>query len=342
MRGARLTIVLLGLTFTCCGASTSLSQPLRIALLVANGQYANFPPAARCAASAAMARDSLRAKGFEIIERNNLGRGEFDTAIGLLARRVGSASPAVAAFYYCGYAAEFNNRSFLLPVSAVLSRDNDLLTHGILIKSVVDSLRRAPEGAGLVLLDVFQPPDAPAGRVGQLADQIPASSFAVIAAGNEPSGEGTTALALGLRDELLATDAGVNSVANGLRRRLAKEAVTVQVIAATGDTTLAAEKGTAAAAPMPISPPPPALLPQPSFKTAPQQHVMVDEDQMSDGDRRQVQTVLANIGYYSGRIDGTFGPETRAAIRRYQFEIKAELTGRLTAEQATRLVNSMR
>jgi N-acetylmuramoyl-L-alanine amidase len=69
---------------------------------------------------------------------------------------------------------------------------------------------------------------------------------------------------------------------------------------------------------------------------------MVDEDRMSESDRRQVQTVLANVGYYSGRIDGTFGPETRAAIRRYQFEIKAELTGRLTAEQATRLVNSMR
>jgi len=63
---------------------------------------------------------------------------------------------------------------------------------------------------------------------------------------------------------------------------------------------------------------------------------------MSDGDRRQVQIVLANIGYYSGRIDGTFGPETRAAIRRYQFEIKAELTGRLSAEQATRLVNGAR
>ena len=120
--------------------------------------------------------------------------------------------------------------------------------------------------------------------------------------------------------------------------------MTAQVIAATGDAALAAEKRPA---------PPPdrrsrsrrhrrRLAPQPSVKPAPQQHVMVDEDQMSDSDRRQVQTVLANIGYYSGRIDGTFGPETRAAIRRYQFEIKAELTGRLTAEQATELVNSMR
>jgi peptidoglycan hydrolase-like protein with peptidoglycan-binding domain len=69
---------------------------------------------------------------------------------------------------------------------------------------------------------------------------------------------------------------------------------------------------------------------------------MVDEDRMSDQDRRQVQLMLATMGYYSGRIDATFGPETRAAIRRYQFEIKAEMTGRLTAEQATKLINSVR
>jgi hypothetical protein len=178
--------------------------------------------------------------------------------------------------------------------------------------------------------------------MGQLAEHLPQSSFAVIAAGNDSNGEGVTALALGLRDELSAADAGVNSVTNGLRLRLAKEAVTAQIIAATSDAALAAEKRPAPPPPAAsIAPPPPPPLPQPSFK-APQQHVMADEDQMSDGDRRQVQIVLANIGYYSGRIDGTFGPETRAAIRRYQFEIKAELTGRLTAEQATRLVNSMR
>ena len=63
---------------------------------------------------------------------------------------------------------------------------------------------------------------------------------------------------------------------------------------------------------------------------------------MTDQDRRQVQLMLATMGYYSGRIDATFGPETRAAIRRYQFEIKAEMMGHLTAEQATKLVNSVR
>ena len=348
MRRARLTIILLGLGFTCCGVNAARSEPSRIALVITNSQYANFPAMSRCAPAAAIARDSLRAKGFEVMERNNLGRGEFDTAIGLLARRVAAAPPTAAVMYYCGYAAEFNNRSFLLPVSAVLTRDNDLLSQGILVKSVVDSLRRTPDSAGLVLLDVFRTPDAPSGRTSPLAEHVPASSFAVIAAVNEANGEGATALALGLRDEFSVADVGVNSVTNGLRRRLAKEPVTAEVIAATGDAALSAEKRPAPPPPAPpppvasIVPPPPAPVPQPSFKPAPPQRIMVDEDQMSDGDRRHVQTVLANIGYYSGRIDGTFGPETRAAIRRYQFEIKAELTGRLTAEQATKLVNSMR
>ena len=338
MRRARLTIILLGLAFACCDATAGRSEPLRIALVIANGQYANFPATARCTPSAAAARDGLRAKGFEIIERNNLGRGEFDTAIGVLARRVAASPPAIAALYYCGYAAEFNNRSFLLPVSAVLARDNDVLTQGILVKSVVDSLRRAPDSAGLVVLDVFAPPNAPAGKMGALAEQLSASSFAVIAAANDGPGDGATAAALALRDELAAGGAKLNGVLDGLRRRLAKEAVTAQFIAATSDAALAA-------APAPPPPPPTATAP-PAAASAPPapapQQQMVDEDRMSDGDRRQVQIVLANIGYYSGRIDGTFGPETRAAIRRYQFEIKAELTGRLSAEQATRLVNGAR
>jgi peptidoglycan hydrolase-like protein with peptidoglycan-binding domain len=59
---------------------------------------------------------------------------------------------------------------------------------------------------------------------------------------------------------------------------------------------------------------------------------------MTDADRRRVQTTLARLGYYDGQVDGIFGPDTRAAIRRFQHEIHGEMTGRLTAEQATRLV----
>jgi hypothetical protein len=353
MRRVHFTSFLVGLAAGGFMASEARAEPLRVALIVANAQYANLPALARCPPSAAAARDALRAKGFEVIERNNLGRGEFDSAIGQLARRAAASPPAAVALYYCGYAVEFNSRPFVLPTSVALARDHDVLSQGIIVKSIVDSLRRAPDGAGLVLLDLFTPPNVPLMGAGRVAEQVAASPFAVIAANNEAGGDGPTAIALGLRDELAAGSASVAAVSDGLYRRLAKAQVAVQRVAATQDAAFAvddrrpAPAPPAAPAPPPVAaaPPPAAPMaapPEPAKAPTPPQHVMVDEERMTDQDRRQVQAVLAAIGYYSGRIDGTFGPETRAAIRRYQFEIKAEQTGRLTAEQATRLVNSMR
>jgi hypothetical protein len=70
------------------------------------------------------------------------------------------------------------------------------------------------------------------------------------------------------------------------------------------------------------------------------QAAMPEEARMTEFDRRQVQNALRRLGYYDSVVDALFGPETRAAIRRYQHEIGSEMTGNLTADQATRLVNS--
>jgi len=57
---------------------------------------------------------------------------------------------------------------------------------------------------------------------------------------------------------------------------------------------------------------------------------------MTHADRRDVQITLARLGYYEGQIDGLFGPDTRAAIRRWQHEVGAEMTGTLSGAQETR------
>ena len=49
-------------------------------------------------------------------------------------------------------------------------------------------------------------------------------------------------------------------------------------------------------------------------------------------------TALLALGYYPGPVDGAFGPDTRAAIRRFQHEIQVEMTGRLTSGQAQQLL----
>ena len=61
---------------------------------------------------------------------------------------------------------------------------------------------------------------------------------------------------------------------------------------------------------------------------------------MSKADRMRVQDMLHRLGYYKWHVDGVFGPLTRAAIRRFQHDIGAEMTGRLTAEEASRLVST--
>jgi Putative peptidoglycan binding domain/Caspase domain len=358
MMRAHLITVLAGLASACCCINTARSEQLRIALVISNGRYASMPALARCTASAAAARDALRGRGFEVMERSDLGRGEFDTSIGALARRLAAAPAASGALYYCGYAVEFNGRSFLLPASASIARDYDVLTQGIIAKSLVDSLIRDNESRGFVLLDVFRTPAASStAALGSLTEQIRPSNFAVIGASNDGTSEGPTAASLALRDQAAEGETSLDLFAGGIHRRLAKAAaVTAQFIPATARSPAdAAARPEAAASPAPapaastaiaVPPPPPAPPPEPAIlvppAAPPSRATMADEDQMSDQDRRRVQALLATMGYYSGRIDGTFGPETRAAIRRYQFEIKADLTGHLNAEQATRLVNSAR
>ena len=59
---------------------------------------------------------------------------------------------------------------------------------------------------------------------------------------------------------------------------------------------------------------------------------------LGDLDRRRVQLALQRLGYYAGTVDGVYGAESLAAIRRFQHELGADMTGRLTNDQARRLL----
>ena len=276
---ACLVIVLLGFAGLCWNTSPAQSQPLRTALVISNGQYANMPPLPRCTASAAVVRDALRGKGFEVVERSDVRRGEFDAAIGALAKRTAASPPSVAVVYYCGYALEFNGRSFLLPAAANITRDNDVLTQGLISKSLVDSLARVGDSTGVVLLDGFQPPGAAATGLARLAEQIQPGSFAVIGANNDATAQGPTAAAQALRGQMTGDEVSLEKFVGGMRGELAKSgAGTAFFVAATGRPSFLVggkpPPAPAAPATQPVAtaPPAPAPTPRPPWPVGPWAH----------------------------------------------------------------------
>ena len=52
---------------------------------------------------------------------------------------------------------------------------------------------------------------------------------------------------------------------------------------------------------------------------------------------REAQCALRDLGYHPGPIDGTFGPQTRSALVKYQVAEKLPVTGQLDAETMERL-----
>jgi len=354
MTRAHLMTALLGLALACCGMQAARADQLRIALVISNDEYASLPALERCGASATAARVALRGKGFKVIERGNLERGEFDSAIGALARRIAASPPALAVLYYCGYAMEFDGQSFLLPTSVTIARDDDVLTQGINSKNLVDSLGAAPQSTGFILLDVFRTPNASAPTsLGRLLEEVTAANFAVIGASNDGSGEGPTAASLALLDQVPDGDVNFDMFIVEMRRQLSRDTtVAAQFVPAIGGPSFpragprespppapVAPAASAVSTAVPVPPAPPSTEPAANASpAAPSQRTTREPPQRSLQDKLLIQMMLADMGYYAGPIDGRFGRDTQGAIRRYQVRIKADATGCLSEEQAAGLL----
>jgi peptidoglycan hydrolase-like protein with peptidoglycan-binding domain len=58
---------------------------------------------------------------------------------------------------------------------------------------------------------------------------------------------------------------------------------------------------------------------------------------LDHGDTKQVQESLRDKGFYKGPVDGTMGPQTRAAIQQYQQSENLPVTGHLDGDTAGKL-----
>jgi hypothetical protein len=316
------------------------AEPARAALILGNATYTSLPAVPGCAKSANTVAAAARALGFQVTERQDASTGGVDGGIGEFSQHLASGG-GTAFVYVCGYATDFNNRTFLLPTTANIARPSDVITQGLLAKSLLGAATHDPATVAVVVFDLVAVPAGP-----PKLDLDALTGLAV------PDGVGIIAVT-----EANPPDAPT-PLANALVAALAGPTVRTEVLLANVRTQLAGNAAMVAALHMPAAPgflagapapvvaktptPLPAAIPPtaPASVTARPSLQLPDEAQMTDADRRMVQTALVHLGYYGNPVDGRFGPETRAAIRRYQHEIGGEMSGRLTAEQATKLVNT--
>ena len=277
----------------------------REALVIGNATYTALPTIPACALSAHTVSAALRALGFDVVEREDVTSGGTDAAIGEFARHLAAAPGAAGFVYVCAYATTFNDRAFLLPVSANIARPADVLTQGVLAKSLLDVLTRGGTQAAVLALDVVPAPGAPAALgLDALAQNSLPDGLGYIAVSQGKPPDAPTPLAASLVANLKGPEVQVAPLLAAAAKAVAPLAQRPPV----------AQAYLAGAPPPPAPPPTPATAaaPPPPAPAAPPPHTALPADeQMTEADRRQVQTALARLGYYNGQVDGIFGPDTR-------------------------------
>lgn len=306
------------LVIACVAWAVSPAHAAPLALVIGNAAYTNLPPLPACSASAGLVARKLTAAGYDVTSAADLSNGGMDGAISNFAARA-TASPATPALVYiCAYGAGLDTRDFMLPVSAQITGPTDLLAEGVLARSVLGIARGGRQAPLLIALDLVRDPSGllapPTGAMAHTTLPV-GVGLAVIAEARPPSAptEFAGRLAAALGSATLPPDT-LGKIATQL--------------SAGGGATVA---GVTDAKP---EPPPQAPAPPPISQATP----MPDDAALTEAQRKRVQIALAGLGYYDGRLDGVFGPDTRAAIRRWQHEKAAEMTGRLTGAQASELV----
>jgi len=219
-------------------AAFTPAEAKRVALIIANGKYANAPQLANPVADAKLIEASLRQAGFDDIQtRNNLGKAAVETELRAFGNRAEGAD--VALFYYAGHGIEAGGQNYLIPTDAKLQRDRDLDIEATRLDTVLQVVNGAR--MRLIILDACRNNPFEASMQRSIRTRAVTRGLAQI----EPEGE--TLVVYAAKAGSTATDGeGANSpFATSLARRLPQPGLEVgllfrsvrdDVLAATGRT----------------------------------------------------------------------------------------------------------
>jgi uncharacterized caspase-like protein len=129
---------------------TSVAGEKRVALVIGNSTYPNFPLKNPANDAKDMAT-KLRVLGFDVIERNNLKTKQIGSTLSEFRNKLSPGS--VALVFYAGHGLQIKGENYLPAVDADITVEEDVSNQSLSVRQIMDVLDNAKSRLNLVFLD---------------------------------------------------------------------------------------------------------------------------------------------------------------------------------------------
>lgn len=146
-------VVLWGcLVLALCAVAAPAWAQRRMALVIGNGAYPSAPLKNPVNDADALGA-KLKALGFEVETRTDLGLRDMTRAVTAFGNRLKQQGGGIALFYYAGHGMQVAGRNYLIPVDAEITSESSVRSESIDVDSVMAQLGEANGEINLVILD---------------------------------------------------------------------------------------------------------------------------------------------------------------------------------------------
>ncbi|MBW8854361.1 MAG: caspase family protein [Bradyrhizobium sp.] len=130
----------------------SIGQASRLALVIGNGHYPDAnAPLTQSINDARALSSSLRKNGFDVDMVEDATKDDMVRAVNRLKSRI--KRDTVVMLFFGGYGVQAGRESYMLPVDAVIWKENDVRRQGVSIEGVLDMMKEQGAKAKLAVVD---------------------------------------------------------------------------------------------------------------------------------------------------------------------------------------------
>ncbi len=129
----------------------STQNQKRLALVIGNGAYL-LSPLKNPVNDAQLMADELKKLGFDVMSYTDLSQNDMKSKIREFGNKL-SKEKGVGLFYYAGHGIQLNGENYLIPVTAVINKEQDVELESVNLKRVLGEMDYAQNDLNIVILD---------------------------------------------------------------------------------------------------------------------------------------------------------------------------------------------